>query len=30
MSKNTRTLLILLSIAAAFFFGVIFKYWMLG
>ncbi|MFO7188379.1 MAG: cytochrome oxidase small assembly protein [Pseudomonadota bacterium] len=30
MSKNARTALILASIVAAFFFGVILKYWLLG
>jgi hypothetical protein len=30
MSKNARTALILASIAAAFFIGVIAKYWLLG
>jgi hypothetical protein len=30
MSKNARTALILASIAAAFFVGVIAKYWLLG
>jgi hypothetical protein len=30
MSKNARTALILASIAAAFFVGIIAKYWLLG
>ncbi|HLU77366.1 MAG TPA: cytochrome oxidase small assembly protein [Burkholderiales bacterium] len=30
MSKNVKTALILLSIVATFFFGIIFKYWLLG
>jgi hypothetical protein len=30
MSRNTRTALVLGSIAAAFFVGVIAKYWLLG
>ena len=30
MSKNLRTALILASIAAAFFVGIIAKYWLLG
>jgi hypothetical protein len=30
MSKNLRTALILASIAAAFFFGIIAKFWLMG
>ena len=30
MSKNAKTALILLTIVAAFFFGIIAKYWLLG
>ncbi|HWI38298.1 MAG TPA: cytochrome oxidase small assembly protein [Burkholderiales bacterium] len=30
MTKNTKTALILATIAAAFFFGIIAKYWLLG
>jgi hypothetical protein len=30
MSKNLRTALIIASIAAAFFFGIIAKFWLLG
>ncbi|HKU47383.1 MAG TPA: cytochrome oxidase small assembly protein [Burkholderiales bacterium] len=30
MTKNTKTALILASIALAFFLGIIAKYWMLG
>jgi hypothetical protein len=30
MSKNVRTALILASIAAAFFFGIIAKFWLMG
>ncbi|HEY9397387.1 MAG TPA: cytochrome oxidase small assembly protein [Burkholderiales bacterium] len=30
MSKNTKTALVLLSVAAVFFFGVIAKYWLFG
>jgi hypothetical protein len=30
MSKNARTALILASIAAAFFFGIIAKFWLMG
>jgi hypothetical protein len=30
MSKNARTALILATVAAAFFFGIIAKYWLLG
>jgi hypothetical protein len=30
VTKNTRTALILATIAAAFFFGIIAKYWLLG
>jgi hypothetical protein len=30
MSRNLRTALILASIAAAFFFGIIAKFWLMG
>jgi hypothetical protein len=30
VTKNTKTALILATIAAAFFFGIIAKYWLLG
>ena len=30
MSRNVRTALILASIAAAFFFGIIAKFWLMG
>jgi hypothetical protein len=30
LSKNAKTALVLASIAAAFFFGIIAKYWMLN
>jgi hypothetical protein len=30
MSRNAKTGLILASVALAFFFGIIFKYWFLG